>query len=240
MASSSADDPSWKIYVGGVWSGYVHEDVRQWLWEATTIAPLSIKCWKKGTDATKQSVFVGYATEEQARSALRILQQRPQMWGQRISVFWGRDNPRPGTTPKSAPAVPKYGPAVAASSSRPTLQDQAVQTEDVEKLDKQIASGQEKDLVYKVDQGIDANQEDEMPSPASLTEAPSTQQLEPTERAVSPTRSPPTSPASSGVGTAYGHVPEEVLERIQVKRELEEAEEQCKKLKKEVKEEQGD
>lgn len=231
--ASAGELPCWKIYLGGLWASYSHEDVRQWLWEATTVPPVSIKLWKRQADATKQSAFVGYATEEQARSVLRILQQRPVMWGERISPK-SRDNPGAGTTPKAAPAVP-------ASSSRPTTVDQGVQTDDVVKVDQEIASGQEQELGCKVNQAIDADQEEEMPIPhppsSSPTHSPSTIRPADTEPANSPTQSPPTTEPSSPVGTAYGDVADEFLERIRVKRELEEAETECKKLKKEMKEE---
>ena len=103
-----------RLYIGGVWTGYGHNEVAQWLWETTHIQPVSIRLYSKGSDATMQSAFVGYPTEDVARQVLATLVQRPSMWGSRVTVVWSRDNP---TT-----AVPKVQAAAAppsSSASRP-------------------------------------------------------------------------------------------------------------------------
>ena len=231
--------PTWKLYIGGVWTGYSHEDIRRWLYETTSIAPITIKRWQRNAEDTMQSVFVGYASEEQARTVLTILSHRPVMWGARVSVMWSRDNSAAGATAKSAPA-PKAGPS---STSRPTSSfvEVGVQTEIVGMVDQEVSSGQDKELGFKEDKAIDARQEEEFPSPSEApTLPPSTVQLAPTEPANSPTVDDlPSSPAtaSSEAPTALEDVPGEVPERIKVKRELDEAEQECKKLKVEIKKE---
>ena len=105
-----------KLYIGGVWTGYGHNEVAQWLWESTSIQPLSIRLYSKGADATKQSAFVGYPTEGLARQALAILKQRPSMWGSRVTVLWSRDNPTTTADPDKATA-----PAASPSSTSSRL-----------------------------------------------------------------------------------------------------------------------
>lgn len=103
-----------RLYIGGVWTGYGHNEVAQWLWETTHIQPVSIRLYSKGSDATMQSAFVGYPTEDVARQVLATLVQRPSMWGSRVTVVWSKDNP---TT-----VVPKVQAAAAppsSSASRP-------------------------------------------------------------------------------------------------------------------------
>lgn len=239
--------PLYKLYIGGMWSGYGHDDVRQWLWETTHSTPVSIRLWQRGAEATMQSCFVGYSSANVAQDALAILQHRPYMWGQRVTVIWGRDNPGPPpgqAVPAAHPAAPSdvgmhaggsflnfVDKEVDAGSStlRPTTIDVGVQ-----------AGGSF--LNFFVDKEVDAGQEVELGSPTegeTVVGSP----VAPTEVARSPTRSPSSHTPTSEPPTVVGEVKketEDAVQRVQVKRELQEAKVEVKKLKKEVKEEEED
>lgn len=198
--------------MGGFWASYTHEDVRQWLWEATTVPAVSIRLWKRQVDATKQSAFVGYATEEQARTALRILQHNPYMWGERVTVTWGRDNPAAAVPQPVVPSEPAGGGAVRGSK------------------DVGVQAGPS--YLSFVDKEVGGGEEDEFPSPSQAPPSEATLDIPPTEPANSPTLEPPTSPQSSEAPTAEGNLTKETEEAVErVKRA---------KVKQEVKEEQGD
>ena len=138
MALRPQQPPLYKLYIGGMWTGYGHDDVREWLWQTTHTTPVSIRIWQRGAEATMQSCFVGFSSANVAQDALAILQHRPSMWGQRITVTWARDNPGPSpgeAVPAPSAAVPSIPPGPAApavpvpvsSISKPTTADVGVQ-----------------------------------------------------------------------------------------------------------------
>ena len=240
-----------KLYIGGVWTGYGHNEVAQWLWESTSIQPLSIWLYSKGADATKQSAFVGYPTEGLARQALAILTQRPSMWGSRVTVLWSRDNPTTTADPDKATA-PAASPSSASSRllefgmqagpSFKSFADKGVQTapEAAHQKDEGLQCGQP--FAQRQDVQISPGQENEL-----FPEGPSEQTVlvTPTERACSPTcggttDGSPTSPTSEAP-TAVGELAEGTWQMAKRVRELAAAEtgQGRKKLKTEVKSEKA-
>lgn len=222
MALRPQQPPVYKIYIGGVWTGYGHDDVRQWLWNTTHTTPLSIRCWQKGADATMQSCFVGYGSYEVAQTALAILQHNPYMWGTRVTVTWGRDNP--GVPQPSQPAVPP-GPSQPAAPSGLSQHAGGEAGPAVKNVGVQVGPS----FLDFFDQEVDAGQEDELQSPGgSLAPSEATLLVPPTEPARSPTVDPPTSSPSSEVGTADGSLKKETMEavervkRVKVKEEVKE------------------
>ena len=250
MALRPQQPPLYKLYIGGMWTGYGHDDVREWLWQTTHTTPVSIRIWQRGAEATMQSCFVGFSSANVAQDALAILQHRPSMWGQRITVTWARDNPGPSpgqAVPAPSAAVPSIPPGPAApavpvpvsSISKPTTADVGVQavssTSNPITADVGVQAGGS--FLNFVDKDVDAGQEQEIGSPTegeTVVGSP----VAPTELARSPTRSPLSHTPSSEIPTAVGQLAKETqdaVQRVQVKRELDEAMVEVKKLKQELK-----